>query len=335
MAYFSKVSSFIKEVYDDKTNFGTRGWNTGIPAVDDIYSVKKGFSTVVFSYSHHGKTQWVIDVCVYLAREYGVVSVMYLSEAGKRSEAVLDIMCTLVGKKLEDITDEEFTIALSFIDKYFLFGDLGSHLLTVDKIYEEVAELKAAGVNVGNVTIDHFHTLEKSENQKYFDRADNTKYVINKINRGSLELDVHTFIMFHVRDTHPIQCPDSKIWYLPKPEKEMLSGGQQSSYLAFNMVSIWRPVLGEDKYGIINPNAGVPYGINEAIFSVAKVKPKGSARLGSRSIFFDTDKQRYYSVQGSVFMYAVDSLTNKTAKQESKPSAIQPNLNFDDDDDIF
>src|SRR5690606_20500918 len=99
--------------------------------------------------------------------------------------------------------------------------------------------------------------------------------------------------LFHVRDKQPVQCPDTKIWYLPLPEKEEISGGMQAAYLAFNMVAIYRPVTKPENYGIINKFSGIPYEVNETLVYVAKVKPKFSANIGIRSIFFDVDKQRY------------------------------------------
>src|SRR5690606_16545525 len=117
---------------------------------------------------------------------------------------------------------------------------------------------------------------------------------------------------------------------LPLAGKEDISGGQQASYLGFNMVSIWRPIINPDNFGIINPQTGTPYEVNETIVHVAKVKPKGSAKLSSTSIYFDADKQRYYCIEGGRKVYAVDTLSKKG---ESKPtqSAMQPNLDFGKD----
>lgn len=323
--YFKRVSELRDEVLQEKNSFGVRGWSTGLPEMDDIISYRKGYSTVVFSYAHHGKTQIVIDNCVYLAREYGVRTAFYLTEAGKAGEAILDVMQTLVGKSLPNITDGEFEKALQYMDKYFFFADISKRLTDIDSLYEEIALIKKE-VDIGNIVIDHFHQLEDSQGMKFMDRADKTKYTLRAVSSKSRILDVHTFIMFHVKDKNPIQCPTSKLWYLPKPEKEELSGGQQSSYLGYNMISIWRPVMGEDKLGIVDTN-GIPYRLNESIITCAKVKPKGSARLGSRRIFFDVEKQRYYCEDGGKKVYAVDSLTKGKTKI-LKESAMKPNLDF-------
>lgn len=333
MSYFKRALEFKDEIQKDKNTFGVKGWRTGISSVDENLSYVKSFSTIVFSYAHHGKTQWVIDNIIFLAREYGVKSAVYLTEAGKVSQAILDIMGTLVGKPVYNITDEEFVLGLEFINKYIYFADISEKLANIDEIYQGVEELKKSGVNIENVVVDHFHQLENSPEQKYMDRADKTKYVLRVINKKSRDLDVHTFIMFHVRDTSPVQCPSSKKWYLPLAGKEDISGGQQASYLGFNMVSIWRPIINPDNYGIINPHTGIPYEVNETIVHVAKVKPKGSAKLSSTSIYFDSERQRYYCIDNGVKKYAVDTLSKKN-KDSVNVTAIQPNLNFGKDEGL-
>lgn len=325
MSYFKRVNDFREGVKQQKNTFGQRGWDTGLESLDEIFSIKRGYSTVVFSYAHQGKTQLVIDNCIYLAREYGVVSAMYLTEAGKKEEATLDIITTLVGKCIDNITDEELEIALDFIDKYIWFADVASGLKSIVEIYQEVELLINSGVNVQNLVIDHFHQLNEAPEQKYMDRADKTKFVLRTLNKRSQDLNIHSFILFHVRDTNAVICPTSKLHFLPKPEAHELSGGQQSHYLAYNMVSVWRPVTSSEKYGIVDYN-GVPYEINQTVVTVAKVKPKGSAVLGSRSIYFDKDSQRFYSIKGSKKIYAVDKLSKQPQKKKEKPSAIKPNL---------
>lgn len=325
MGYFKKLSEFKKDILEDKSSFGIRGWETGIPAMDEIISYVKGFSTLVFSYSHHGKTQIVLDNCIYLARKYQIKTALYLTEAGKKSQVVLDLIGTLVGKEVPDITDEELYLALDFVEKYFYIGDIDEKLLNIDEVYKEVEDLRSSGINIENIVIDHFHQLENSHEQKFMDRSDKMKYVLRTINRMSRKLDVHTFLMCHVRDTSPIQCKESKHFYLPLPEKEDISGGQQASYLAFNMLSIWRPVTKPENFGIVDRD-GRPYQINESIISVAKVKPKGSAKIGSRSIFFDVSKQRYYCYDLGKTVYAVDSL--KANNQSNPQSTLQPSKEF-------
>lgn len=329
---FKKVLDLKKEIQRERKSYGKRGWDTGITAVDERYSVVKGSTTNLFSYSGQGKTQLSIQISVNLALKYGVKSAFYFTEMTSTAGGVLDVAQTILGKQAKDITDEELLKTIEWMDDYFYFADTDSRLLDINTIYKEVHEMNKEGANIENVVIDHYHNLEQNEKMKFMDRADKTKYIISTMNRSSRFLGVHTFILFHVRDTKPVQCKTSGLWHLPLPEKESLSGGQQSSYLSNTMATTYRPVLHEDKYGIVNPITGIPYEVNETIFYVAKVKPKGSAVLGSSSIFFDVSRQQFYSkdpVYGDkdFGINETNPITNGV-KQNDSESAIKPNLEF-------
>lgn len=326
---FKKVLDLKKEIDKERKSYGKRGWDTGIVAVDERYSVVKGSTTNLFSYSAQGKTQLSIQISVNLAIQYGVKTAFYFTEMTSTAGGVLDVAQTILGKQAHNITDEELIKTLEWMDGHFYFADTDSKLLDINSIYKDVHRLNKEGANIENVVIDHYHNLESNEKMKFMDRADKTKYIINTLNRSSRFLGVHSFILFHVRDTKPIQCNSSKHWYLPLPEKEDLSGGQQSSFLSNSMISTWRPVMHEDKYGIINPDTGTPYEVNETIFYVAKSKPKGSSKLGKSSIYFDIKRQQYYSIVDGVKDYGVNENNPITGGgYKPKESALKPNLEF-------
>src|SRR5690606_34980106 len=130
----------------------------------------------------------------------------------------------------------ELVAVIEWASKYFYFADVDDKFANVVEIFKEVANLKASGVDVQNVVIDHYHALEKHSQQQFMDRADSTKFVMKQVSRASKKINVHCFILFHVRDTDPIKCPTSNIWYLPHPESYSISGGQQAGYLSYNMM---------------------------------------------------------------------------------------------------
>jgi hypothetical protein len=334
--YFKGVGDFIDDVWKSKKTAGKRGWDTGLPVTDEILSYVKGYPTTVYSYAHQGKTQWVIEECVYLARKYGVISALYLTEAGSKGEALLDIAQTVLGKQAHLITDEELLLVIEWASKYFYFADVEEKFANVVEIFKEVRDLKSSGIDVQNVVIDHYHALEKHSQQQFMDRADNTKFVMKQIGRASKKFDVHCFMLFHVRDTDPVKCPTSHIWYLPRPEPYAISGGQQAGYLSYNMMSVWRPVSRDDHYGVINPITGAPYELNESIITCSKVKPKGAGRLGSRTIAFDVERQQYYCVYQGRRYYQGDyeGLPPISLNESPKPQEA-PKKSWEDEEDLF
>lgn len=325
--YFYSINEFKEEILSSKNTFGKRGWDTGFPVTDEILSYKQGASTLIFSYQHQGKSQWAIEASVYLAKRYGVKSALYLTEAGSKGDAVLDIIQTYIGKQAINITDNELFTALEWAEEYFYIADVSAKLANVVEIYQGVKQLQDSGINIGNVIIDHFHNLTKHKDQQFMDKADITKFVLQQVTRASAKLNVHTFILFHVRDTAPIKCDKSGIYYLPQPEGYAISGGQQAGYLAQNMVSVWRPVSREDHYGIINPQTGAPYELNECYITCTKVKPKGTAVLGKRVMYFDISKQRYYCIKDGRRYYA--------GEYEGGSPVVTTASNIDEEESLF
>lgn len=300
---------------------GEKGWLTGYKVLDEFVSYKKGYSTTIYSYAHQGKTQFTLDQCVNLAVMYGAKIAVYLTEAGDPEEIVLEIAQTYMRRSLADktLTDEEIEFAIdTFVDKHFYILNAQSQLFSITELAWAVHDTNEEyGIELDVVVIDHFGNLEKGSEQKYFKTDENVKHVMQTVNRMSKKLNIHTFILFHIRDTEPVKCPKSNIYYLPKPEHHNISGGQQANYQGMQMIAVWRPVYHPNKYGIVDPETGEPYELNETRIIVSKSKPKHIGKLGEGSLFFDVHKQSYYE-SGYYFAregYETDSaLFNKEKK---------------------
>lgn len=294
--YF-RVDQVKDQAFAIKSIMAGKGWGTGFKCLDKIISYKKGYSTIIFSYAHQGKTQFAVEEALHLAKEYGTISMIYLSEAGSMAETVLDITQSYLGKDFstEYVSDDDLLAAFDWMHKHFILLNCEDALLNIREIFQALkdAELEF-GIKIENLIIDHYGNIEKEEKQKYFNIADNVKYVLQAVTRTSKKLNIHTFILFHVRDTDPIQCPITKMFYMPEPEMSEISGGQQSNFLGQQIISVWRAVSSERKFGIIDPNTAMPFIINETRITVHKSKPKFIGFLGTASIYFSKQRQSFY-----------------------------------------
>lgn len=292
-----KASSVKAGALNRRKEVGEKGWLTGYKTLDEFISYKKGYSTTIYSYAHQGKTQFALDQCVNLAVMYGAKIAVYLTEAGDAEEIVLEIAQTYMRRSLADreLTDSELEFAIdSFVDKHFYIINSSSQLFSVKELAWAVADTNEAyGINIDIVVIDHFGNLEKDSDQKYFKTDENVKYVMQTVNRMSKKLNLHTFILFHIRDTEPIKCSQSGKYYLPKPEHHNISGGQQANYQGMQMIAVWRPVYHPNKLGIVDPDTMEPYEQNETRIIVSKSKPKHIGRLGESALFFNVLTQSY------------------------------------------
>lgn len=349
---YYRISEIQDQVFEIKNESFSKGWSTGFASLDELISYKRGYSTIIYSYSHQGKTQFAIEECVHMAKEFGVVSVVYLTEAGTMGDTILDIIQTYLGKNLsvEVVEDVQILEALIWADNHFVLLDSIDTLLTIREIYSEILKIKKeTGLDIGNLVIDHYGNLEKDEKQKYFNVSENVKYVLQAVTRCSKKFNLHTFILFHVRDTDPIKCKITEKFYLPKPEHYEIAGGQQVNFLGQQMICVWRPISSPEKFGIIDPDTAMPYDINETRITVSKSKPKMIGRLGTQGIYFDVPTQRYYEeIGGRKYFareYAESTQPKKKETSKPKPAAapvkykslvddsggLRPNTSFDDD----
>lgn len=322
--YF-RISDIRDSALKKKKEVSERGKSTGFKSLDPYISYIPGYTTTVFSYAGQGKTQFCVEELVYLSEHYGDKNVCYLTEAGDAAETALDIAQTYKRKVLIQMTDEDVIEAFDWMEEHFFILDISKDLMNIREIYETVVEIeKVEGVKINNVLIDHYHNIPPTPEMQSATIADKVKYIYQAITRTSKKFNLHTFILFHVRDTDPVKCPKSNQYYLPKPEMYMLSGGQQSSYLGQQMISIWRPISREEQVGTVDPTTGIPFKLNSMIVTCVKVKPKQSGKIGGSLLMWDWEKQSYYEEEGfGKRMYAGDHLP------KSQTPTLKPNLNFD------
>lgn len=294
--YF-RVSQIKDQAFAAKNAMSNKGYSTGFKCLDNLISYKEGYSTIIFSYAHQGKTQFAVEEAIWLAKKHGLVSMIYLTEAGSMAETILDICQSYLGKNFstEYVSDDDLLDAMDWMNKYFILLNCEDNLLTIREIFTALKDAqKEFGIVIKNLVIDHYGNIEKDEKQKYFNTADNVKYVLQAVTRTSKKFGIHTFILFHVRDTDPIQCPITKMFYMPEPEMQFISGGQQSNFLGQQIISVWRAVSSERKFGIIDPNTAMPFLLNETRITVHKSKPKFIGFLGTQSIYFSKQRQSFY-----------------------------------------
>ena len=312
-----------------------KGSDCGFKVGDEFISYRIGFSTSIYSYKSEGKTQFTLQQAVHLSVAHGWKHALWLSESGKKSEAVLDIVMCYLGKSLfsgDYISDDEILEALLFLNDFFYFIDHEKSMLNIRDIYEIVAEIEQTeGIKISGVIIDNATNLAREQTKSSLMIHEYMNYLMTAVNRTSLSKGYHTFILFHVGKPESMaECKTSGKKFRPCPSDFSILGGQQTGYLGFQMFSVWRPCRTIDDYGIINPKTGVPYAINETVITVTKSKPKKIGIEGSFHIYFDIDKQQYYEIIGNEKFYcgSYNQILNPTA--EATPSALQPSKSFTD-----
>lgn len=328
---YKRISEFASEIVGLRKVTGERGRFAGFSELDPYISFITGHCTTVMGTAGSGKTAFTIESCINQAEVYGSKTVFYLTEVGSWSETVLDICQTYIGKTLDVMTDEELLIALSWMDEYFFVLDISKGLMTIRDIYEQVLDMqKEYSIKINNIVIDHFGNVVGDPTVKGTGVHNEVKFTFQAMRATSKAKGFHTIILFHVANQDPIKCPVSNKFYLPKAEPWQLSGGMQGHFLSEQIISVFRPISRQEQYGIINPETGVPYELNEAHITCMKVKPKFSGKLGGCVLHWDGNKQMYYQIKDGVKNYR-QGYEAKHSKKDMIVNSLQPNLNFGND----
>lgn len=340
---FYRANEFKDSLLGFKDKAFERGYLTGFKTLDEYMSFKVGFTTYLYAYPHVGKTIFMNDILIHMAKRYGIKMCVYSPEAGKKEYLTLTMMQTYIAKKMHGenkqiITDEEWVSARDFIDAHFVildppkrskrkkFNDLDFMRFSFDAAFNEVHKAqKEYGWNIEMLVVDPFNHMERKQED---DRMQTQDFVLNTllfVNEASEEMGLHTTIVNHLRDTERITDKDTGIEYYPKPFPSENRGGTSWWQAGYQMAGLFRCPS-----GVIEKATGVPYPDDCTDVLVQKSKPFGAGKLGSVRLFFDDSKQRLYEViDGHKFYAGEYELAFGDVPEEMKPkSAIQPSSSW-------
>ena len=301
--YF-RANEFKDDVYASQNETFEKGWSCGWSCSDDFLSFKKGFTSYVYSHPHQGKTVWVTESLIHLAKNENLTICIYSPETGGKKEVVWNLIQVYTGKRLygkgaHKITTQEIDVALEFINEHFIvlehnpFAKGVLERFTVRDIFNQVhlAE-KDYNKKVDVLCVDPFNLLDRELDD---DRKAIQDYVLSTlsfINSASKKMGLHTILVAHLAGEELIVDKDTGIEYMPKPHPSKLAGGQSFWRAGFQMIGLFR-----EPYGILKRD-GFPYLENCMQVLVQKTKPFGVGKLGMFQVFYDTETHTLYESFG-------------------------------------
>lgn len=348
---FFRANEFRQSIVESKSKTFERGYLTGFHTLDEYMSFKLGYTTYIYSFPHVGKSVFISDILISLAKRHDLKIAIYSPEFGKKESLVHSLVQAYMAKKLygenrQESTDDEWFRAIDFVDSHFVIldppkkakrkklsegGKLDFNRFSMDVAFRKVHEAETAyGWDIKMFVIDPFNYVDKSEED---DRKQTADYILDQlqyINELSEAMELHTILINHLRDADRIVDKDTGIEYYPKPFPSELLGGQQFWRVGYQMVGLFRcPV------GVIEKGKGVAYPANATDVLVQKSKPYGAGKLGDCRLFFDDDRQCFYEFINGNKYYAGDYYqeVNGVTPKELKP--LTPNYNFDEDSNPF
>lgn len=211
-------------IYADRLNDlfskGTgKGFSTGYASLDTIYTVAPGQLTVVTGYPSSGKSNWVDQIMVNLARDHDWKFAVCSFE--NQPEIHISRLMEIFTKKRffeggNRMTEAEKEAAFKWVTDHFLFIDSnGEEPSTLDSILER-ARIAVKRMGVRGLMIDPYNYIEL--NRDNISETDAISQMLTKVQKFCKAHDVHTWFI-----AHPSKIQRSGVEQ-PRPDGMSISG---------------------------------------------------------------------------------------------------------------
>lgn len=300
---YYRASEFRQEIMDSRKVVFERGYEIGFHTAKEYISLKKGFTSYIYAHPFSGKTAFLLDVYVHIAKKYDIVIGLYSPEAGGKVHLVSYLVQVYLGKKLHGTgqrtaTDEEWGEALDFIDKHFVIMDplvVGKEAVkftTKEMMNQIVLAERQYKLKISLLLVDPYNMVSKDDEERKMAIADFVLSNLYFFNKVAESMDMHIQIAMHTSgESSAVVDSDTGLEYLPKPFPSKVMNGQNVYRAAQTMMALWRVPA-----GVHEKETGVPYPENATDFLQQKQKIFGAGEIGKFRLFYDVPAQKFYEV---------------------------------------
>ena len=194
----SEANSYLDKINDLYTKGTGKGFTTGYPSIDSVYTIAPGQLTVVTGYPSSGKSNFVDQIMVNLARssdwKFAICSFENQPEVHiTRLMELYSYQSFYEGRDRmsKQVADEAF----KWVQEHFLFIDTqGEEPNTIDSILMRAkAAVKRMGVR--GLVIDPYNYIDQPAGDKSETNA--ISDILTKVKKFCMTHDVHTWFVAH------------------------------------------------------------------------------------------------------------------------------------------
>lgn len=265
-----------------------KGTLTGFKNLDDVYSIKYGSYTNILAAPHTGKTEFGLELIVNQVTQHEKKALIYSPESGSVEDIYAELIHKHFGKSMIKsnkfaLEDSKFDNALNFVDHYYSVIDSDEKSYTYYDIMGLCTDEDLIFVDPNN-EVNHEMLPEHNGRQDLY-----IEDVSAKIRRFCKKTNKHMIITMHPISQKPLFDFKVKRTYYPMPTAREASGGQAWYRKAMGWINMWRPPT-----FIKDPITKANYEPNIVLINVQKARPKGIGTLGTRPMYWDWKRNRYY-----------------------------------------
>lgn len=297
-----------------RDTYNEKGKYLGFDCVHEYYSMSLGNCTDWTGYPMSGKTQVLMEFLVNTSKFYGWKHLVYFPDVGNNVEIIADLITKKTGKTFKPdqpntITDQEITKGLFWVEEYFKVltkVDVKAKLTPV-QFWDMAVQIKNEQ-GLHTASIDSWKDLNHPYNE-FGGYAQYLEFVLPYRNMIAEEHNLHLHTIIHPKLT------EKENGKRKAPTPYDLKGGSEWFNSGKCMITVHREEM-ESNIATIHFN---------------KVKPRSNGNIGWTTLNFDLSKLTYYELQivGNINTKKYASPKGEMIL-ERVPSAIVPNLDFDD-----
>ena len=198
LKYLNTIEDYEDELESLYQNGNPRGVSTGYKSLDDLFTLKEGSLVVVTGLPNMGKSNFVTQLTVNVAKKYGMKTCFCSFEMppALHSAQLMQIINNKPFYQLEGghprITEQEKQESLDFIKDHFLFMDfkMGADIDTI----LESAEAGVQRMGSRILVVDPFNFIQRPNDGMVTDQVSE---MLNKLLVFAKEKDVLVFFVCH------------------------------------------------------------------------------------------------------------------------------------------
>lgn len=236
-AEIANAEQFMPELLELYEHGYKRGRSTGWSSLDEHYTVRHGEFTVITGIPGHGKSAWLDNLMVNMARQEGWVWCVFSAENFPISRHIAGLAEIYTQRPFrkgpnERMSSTDLNLAVQFLNKHFRFIQPREDSYSLNHI----VRLAASIPNLDALVIDPWNELDHSRPMERDMREDQYISVsLSKLRWLARSADIHVFMV-----VHPAKY--QRIHGQPKPVITLneCKGASEWYAKADNGISVWR-----------------------------------------------------------------------------------------------
>jgi len=322
---------YLPEIEKLRNEGLTRGFNTGFKCLDELYSIKLGSYTTVLAEPGHGKSEFILEVCLNQAIKFNHVSLICSPETGNPEQIVAELIHKYTGKSMllsdyNPIPEKEFYIALEWLNQFFVIPT-DTKGYSIEELFQYADDWQKENERKIHIIVGEPYNELEHDMRKFGTRQDlYIEWLYSWFRRECRRTNRHFFLSIHPTSQQAIT--EKGFTYYPKPLPRQAAGGQAAFRKSMTWITLWRPP------SQLADSSGWQYRENELHVFIDKAKPKGVSFKGMCKLYFDWKRNRYYEeIDGKPFYgFEHESLN---IPPETKDFTMPLSSNFDDEEPPF